>query len=224
MKKSLFATGFVLLAAMTVCAQEEPKVEVGFNYSFVRVNSTGTRTINDPRVPGRTVTFEIPAFSANGGIASFSYNFNEHWGAVAEVGGFHNGNISDIHIDNTWIPFLFGPRYSFKKRSSGVAPSVHALFGGTHRSASVFLPPIAVPAQNGTTTTYPGTRLEHDDTGFSMALGGSLDIKLNKTIAIRPIELDYYLVRLDSTVAGGFDNFNHNNLRYQAGIVFRFGY
>src|ERR1043165_2347256 len=123
MKNSLVAIGFLLLAAMSVRAQEQSKYEVTFNYSYVRVNSTGTRTINDPRRPGTTITFEIPGFSANGGTSSFSYNINEHIAAGAEFGGFHNGNISEIHIDNTWIPFLFGPRFSLKKRSSGVVPS-----------------------------------------------------------------------------------------------------
>lgn len=220
MKNSLLAIGILLLAAMTVYAQEEPKYEVGLNFTYVRVNSTGTRTIPDPRVLGSTLTFTIPGFSANGGSGSFAYNFNEHVSALAEIGGFHNGNISDIHIDNTWWSFLFGPRYTFKKRSSGVMPSVHALFGGTHRSASAFLAPRPVP---NTTTLSPSARLETNDTGFSMALGGSLDIKVSEKVAIRPIQLDYYLVRLDSTQAGGFDNFNHNNLRYQAGVLFRWG-
>ncbi|MGH9826438.1 MAG: hypothetical protein ACREDR_24685, partial [Blastocatellia bacterium] len=207
--------------------QDYPTMEVGFTYTYVRVNSTGTRTIPDPRpvvsplitgTPQPTITFTIPSFSANGGTGSFAYNFTDRLAGVIELGGFHNGNISDFHIDNTWFTFMMGPRVSLIKRSHTVVPSLHLLLGGTHRSASVFLPPVTVAGEQ-----LGGERLSTSEFGFSMALGGALDIRVTKLIAIRPIELDYYLTRLGSTALGGFEDFNNHNLRYQAGVIFRIG-
>jgi hypothetical protein len=54
-----------------------------------------------------------------------------------------------------------------------------------------------------------------------MLLGGGLDIKVSKHIALRPIGADYYLARLPSFVTGNDTNQNH--FRYSAGINFLFG-
>jgi hypothetical protein len=54
-----------------------------------------------------------------------------------------------------------------------------------------------------------------------MLLGGGLDIKVGKHIALRPIGADYYLVRLPSFVTGNDTNRNH--FRYSAGVNFLFG-
>ena len=213
--KIFFALVFVVLAGVSANAQETPTVEVTATYTYVRINSTGVRSLTDPR-SGQVIVFTIPAFSANGGTGSVAYNFTDHIGAVAELGAFHNGNISDLHIDNTWFTFLFGPRFSLVPRSHSVVPSLHVLLGGVRTAASVFLPPL------NTTPPAGGVRLSTSWVGFSMGLGGSLDIKLNKTIGLRPIQLDYLFTRIGSTALGSFNDFNQNNLRYQAGVDFRF--
>lgn len=62
-----------------------------------------------------------------------------------------------------------------------------------------------------------------------MAAGGGLDIKLSHTITFRPIQLDYYLTRVeapDVTLPPGESTArarNQNNLRCAAGIEFTFG-
>jgi hypothetical protein len=50
------------------------------------------------------------------------------------------------------------------------------------------------------------TKLSANTTGFAMALGGTLDIRMNHMIDLRPIEVDYFLTRVNNA-------YNQNNLR-----------
>jgi len=196
----IFLTGLTILSAADALAQEEtPLTEVGLQYQMLRVNSSRN----------------IPSFTANGGTASFQMNFIDHFAGVAELGAEHNGNIHNVHLDNTWTTYLFGPRVSITKRSSRIVPAFECLLGGVNVAASIKSPLLP---------DIPGARLTAEQTAFAMAVGGTLDIRLNHRISIRPIQLDYLLTRLNSKpVLNGFETFNQNNLRYGAGVVFRFG-
>jgi hypothetical protein len=66
------------------------------------------------------------------------------------------------------------------------------------------------------TNPLNGAVLSANTTGFAMALGGTLDIRMSQWIALRPIQLDYFLTRVNNT-------YNQNNLRYGAGLIFTFG-
>jgi outer membrane protein OmpA-like peptidoglycan-associated protein len=54
-----------------------------------------------------------------------------------------------------------------------------------------------------------------------MLIGGGLDIKVSKHIALRPIGADYYYTRLPSFITGNDTNKNH--FRYSAGVNFLIG-
>jgi len=196
----IFLTGLTILSAADALAQgETPLTEVGLQYQMLRVNSSRN----------------IPSFTANGGTASFQMNFIDHFAGVAELGAEHNGNIHNVHLDNTWTTYLFGPRVSITKRSSRIVPAFECLLGGVNVAASIKSPLLP---------DIRGARLTVEQTAFAMAVGGTLDIRLNHRISIRPIQLDYLLTRLNSKpVLNGFETFNQNNLRYGAGVVFRFG-
>jgi hypothetical protein len=60
---------------------------------------------------------------------------------------------------------------------------------------------------------------------FAMALGGGLDIKLGKWIALRAIQLDYVMTRLEDFGLSGQPSANRNqhHLRFATGFVFNFG-
>src|SRR3954469_12332317 len=109
-----------LLFVAAVSAQDSPKADLFLGYSFIRANAARN----------------IPAFTANGGIGTFAWNFNDIFGLEAEFGGHHNGNISNIEFDTTTMTYLFGPRLSYG-RSKRVDPYVHILFGGMHFTTSV---------------------------------------------------------------------------------------
>ena len=191
--------GIIVLFGIGAFAQDEtPLTEIGLQYQMLRVNSSRN----------------IPAFTANGGSASFQMNFMDHLAGVAELGVEHNGNIHNVHLDNTWMTYLFGPRVSVTKRSSRIVPAFECLLGGVNVAASIkspLLPDIS------------GARLTGGQHSFAMAVGGTLDIRLNHRISIRPIQLDYLLTRLGKTALNGFETFSQNNLRYGAGVVFSLG-
>ncbi len=196
----ILLAGLAAITSLALMADEEtPRAEAGLQYQMLRINSSRG----------------IPSFTANGGSGSFQYNFTDHFAGVVEVGAQHNGNIHNIHLDNTWTTFLAGPRWSIAKRSSRFIPALECLFGGVDVSGSIKSPLLP---------DIPGARLMASKSAFAMATGGTLDIRLNHRFTIRPIQLDYLLTRLGSrTLLNGTQTFSQNNLRYGAGIVFNFG-
>lgn len=91
--------------------------------------------------------------------------------------------------------YLFGPRFNWRK--SRLVPYVQFLFGGADTGLNGSL---ASTARNG----------------FATAAGGGIDIAVTKHIALKPIQLEYVTVRPSS-------NSFQNDLRYSAGVVYRFG-
>jgi opacity protein-like surface antigen len=83
------------------------------------------------------------------------------------------------------------------------------LFGGAYESTSA---PVILGSN---------LRATRQETGFAMTAGGGLDIKINKNVSFRPIQLEYFYTRLRHFPFGN-DN-SQNNLRYSAGVNFTFG-
>lgn len=203
--------GSLLLFSVGAIAETAPKMETFLGYQFTRFNSATN----------------IPAFSQNGAGGQFVYNINNWFGAVADIGATHNGNIHNVNIDNTMANFLFGPRVAIRKWSR-VTPYFQVLWGGVYYAGST---PVQVPADQlpaiptpfGDTRTAPFVtlRASTSQTVFAMTAGGGLDIKLTKHITLRPIGLDYFMTRLQNLRTAG-DN-NQNNLRVTAGVNFTFG-
>lgn len=204
MKRIVVLGVLCLLCTGGALAQDVPVFETYLGYSFTRVNSG----------------INVPAFSANGGLGEVAFNFN-HW--LAGVGSFnavHNGNIHNLHVDQTLFGYMFGPRINL--RLGRITPFGETLFGATHDSRSFAIP--------GTTTTVGNTQLAqrfvNSASAFSMEIGGGLDLNINHHLAFRPIKLDYYMTRFQPIFIQGLGNFNRNrnqsNLLYSTGFNFRF--
>lgn len=220
MRKLLVIVGLVLLAGSIVMAQEVPTAEAYAGYTFIRVN-TGT---------------QVNAFNTNGGLGSFQVNFNKNFGVVAEFGGTTKEGVSisgpDRALEQTQFSYLFGPR-AFVNKAGRYSPFFEFLFGGMHNSRSFgvsnsLLPPVltvpeGVTADVGATTT----RFRTTQNAFAYALGGGLDIKVHRSVALRPIQLDYMPTHFSPLNIPGLPPINdtrwQNNIRYSCGITFRFG-
>jgi hypothetical protein len=190
---SRFATAFAVLLATSflqagaIRAQQAtglvPQFEVAGEYSYIRSNPGNS---NDP-------------FNLHGGIASFSYNFNDRFSVVSEFNaarftGLPNG------VSSTMYTYLFGSRVSLRK-SGRWSPFVQALFGGGRLNAS-------------------SGGVNAGENSFAMALGGGIDLHLHSHLSFRLLQANYLLTRFNGA-AGNSET--QNDLRISSGIVLRFG-
>jgi hypothetical protein len=176
---------FVSLSGGIARAQETPKVDVFAGYSYVREN------------PGPT---SGDSFSLNGGSASVTYHLKDWVSAVADFGGYHNGNILGTGVDGTLATYLFGPRISYRSYRH-FTPFAEALFGVAHAGASL------AGGADGSQNT------------FAMALGAGVDYRINNRFSLRPLQVDYLMTRFPE---GTPSHQTQNNLRASTGIVIHF--
>ncbi len=149
----------------------------------------------------------LDSYNSNGGSAYAEYNFNKVFGLVADLGGTHAGTDNGIALNNTTFEYLFGPRFNL--RHSRFNYYVQTLVGGERFSNGL----------NPGSTSNPVTNASQNN--FAAAIGGGVDIALTSHIAVKPIQVEYLLTQISP--AGGSLNYVQNNLRYSAGVVFRFG-
>src|SRR4051794_23317385 len=129
MNKTWSVIALGLVATVVMSAEDYPRFENFWGFTYMRANSASN----------------VPAFSANGGSGQFAVNASKHLGFVMDIGAVHNGNISDAHLDSTFINSLFGPRLSL--RYSRVRPYSNVLFGGVPAVSTIPLSaiPVATP-------------------------------------------------------------------------------
>jgi len=191
MRLQLLVAGAVFASGLVASAQEvtTPQAEVGFSYSYERVNPGGS----------------LSSYNANGGYGYAEYNINRVLGVVGELGENHVGTISGVSFGNNTFEYLFGPRFNW--RHSRFTPYVQALVGGERYS-------------NGLNPAT-GTPLLTSQNNFAAALGGGLDVTLTNHIAIKPVQVEWLTTQLSGSASTL--KYVQNNLRYSAGVVFRFG-
>ena len=206
--KNWIVLAITLLLSMTAWAQEFPRGEVGFDYSYVRYA---------PNVPGSK------GHSFNGGGGNFVLNINRYLGIKADLQGYGSTTSSFVIAPNATFPtgvnanvqgnlftYMFGPQ--IKVHSPRIQPYVHLLFGGAHSNvyANAFKTICVTGSGVCSFSTAPANN------AFAMAFGGGVDIPIGHVVAIRPAEVDY----LYTNFTNRFNNSNQNNFRYSGGIVF----
>jgi hypothetical protein len=185
--------GSLVIFVAAAGAQEKaptPAAELGFSYSYTRVNPGGA----------------ISSANASGGYGYGEYNINSVLGLVAELGANYTGAAGKTLLGNTTFQYLFGPRFNWRR--SRFTPYVQTLFGGERFS-------------NGLNPNSTTPRLLTSQNNFAAAFGGGVDVSVSRRFTMKPFQLEY-LIAQASTGAGNL-NFVQNNLRYSAGVVFRFG-
>jgi len=176
---------FISLRSGIAHAQETPRLDVFAGYSYVRDNPS---------------TSGARGFSLNGGSASVTYHVKDWVSAVADFGGYHNGNILGSGVDGTLSTYLFGPRISYRSYRH-FTPFAEGLFGVAHAGARI------AGGANGS------------QNAFAMAIGGGVDYRINNRFSLRPLQVDYLLTRFSE---GTPNNQTQNNLRASTGIVIHF--
>jgi hypothetical protein len=195
--KKAFLIGFVLLFGSAAFAQSDTKAEVSVNYSYMRFNPQNSNIIS--------------SFSLNGGGGAFSYFFTDLIGVKAEFEGYGSTTrtlvATGTNVQANLFTWNVGP--VLKYRQGKFQPFGEVLFGLAHSNAYVNL-----CNASGTCVGSPSNN------AFDFIIGGGLDIRVTKSISIRPAEVDFVLTRFGNNFTGG--NNNQSNFRYQAGVVFSF--
>ena len=173
-----------LLGATARAQETAPKVDIFAGYSYLQAN---------PGVSG------VNNFHLHGGSASVAYNYKTWLSAVADFGGYNNGNVLGTGASGTLSTYLFGPRVSYRHLRK-ITPFGQVLFGAGHVNSRVF-----------------GTA--NSENAFAMSAGGGVDYKLLDHFSIRPVQADYLMTRFGVGTRG---TQTQNNVRLSTGFVFRF--
>jgi hypothetical protein len=153
---------------------------------------------------GYALAHQKDAANLNGWHAQAAFNLSESFGLVADVSGHRMGDsdvvglagLSDVRL----ISYTAGPRAYNKTSFEPLSLFVHALFGQSRLVGQV-------PIGGGLTqeeTTRP----------FTMTLGGGLDVELAEHVSLRLVEIDYRLLRIESS--------NSSGVRVSTGVTFGF--
>ncbi len=168
-----------------------PVADVFLGFSYVRFNTNAANIHEDFKWMGFT-----------GAIAG---NVNRWFSLVADFGIL---GLKDTppHTTGLAYTFLFGPQ--FEHRGKHWVPFAHALFGD------------ATLSQVRVTTIPSGSAFfnrSFSQNAFATALGGGLDVNLNKVFSLRLIQAEYFLTKFTDG-----NNNTQNNVRLSAGLVFHF--
>jgi outer membrane protein OmpA-like peptidoglycan-associated protein len=223
MNKCILIIGATALSVWTAAAADVPKVETFIGYSYVRAN-----TVNQNAGLGQ----KIGGFDMNGGSGQFIYNFNKWISGVADIGAYYKPNVGIVNVEDTTATFLFGPRISYRNKSSRFTPYGQVLFGVAYRAISTRVGavtdltapalPVVSPADLFPGPLQPITgRLTDSQNAFALAAGAGLDIRIKRHFSFRPVSADYVLTRFPDLSTGR--RANQNSLRASAGFIFTFG-
>jgi peptidoglycan-associated lipoprotein len=177
----------LLLSAAAAQGQGLGGAEVSLGYNYMRANAP----------PG-----QCGCFNMNGLSGEFATGLGHGFSVVADVGGYHQGNVVSTGLSLWVVNYLFGPRLSYR-RSKHWTPFAQFLVGGAHGSGTAL----------GSTLGVSGS-----SNGFAMSAGGGLDWKATRHVSVRLFQAEYLNTRLPNAV-----NNIQNNFRLTVGVVFHFG-
>ncbi|MBV8856990.1 MAG: hypothetical protein JOZ02_08680 [Acidobacteria bacterium] len=137
---------------------------------------------------------------SHGWDGSVAFNANRWLGLVADFGGQYTSiDAPDSSERIRTHSFLFGPRFS-ARQNRHVTPFAHALFGAAH---------------NDSRAHEAGLDLHFADNSFALVLGGGLDVRLSRHVAVRAFQFDY--------LRTGFFGGTQHKGRIAFGLVLRLG-
>jgi hypothetical protein len=126
--KAILAAASIVLLALAGAAQEFPRAELAFDYSFVRYAPSAAYT---------------KGHSLNGGGGSIVYNLNHYFGLKMDLQGYGSNTTSFVIPPNNLFPggasgsvqgnlftYMFGPQVQV--RTHYFQPFGHILFGAAH--------------------------------------------------------------------------------------------
>jgi hypothetical protein len=135
--------------------------------------------------------------NVNGWNAAATGNINRLLGITVDFSQ-HFGT-SSSSTDYQFRSFLVGPQFTYRKREK-VTPFAHVLVGD---------------ARFGSRLNPDVLNLRYHENCLALAAGGGVDVHLYSIVAVRLIQVDYYIT--------SFSKDRQNDLRLGFGIVLKFG-
>lgn len=189
----VISIGIALFLFASLASAQIPSGNVFLGYSYESTNTSAfgpgqvSSTVTRPNLHGWEASFEgkiLPWIGIVGDVSG-------HYGSQNFTELTPNGPLS-VNVTGHEQEYLFGPRLSVPVGK--FTPFAEAMAGAAHIH---------------TGGTLPGP----SNTSFATAVGGGLDYRLFRPIAVR-VEGDYLRTRFFSS--------SQNNFRLSAGVVFRF--
>lgn len=140
------------------------------------------------------------------------YNFHKYIGIKGDVSGTYR-RVDGIRAglpgaDHSLYNATVGVQFKNNKVDAKLKPFVHVLAGVAKHEDRL----------NAQCPTGVNCGFDFNFTGFSLIVGGGLDIKVNRRIDIRLAQLDLNPIGYKD----GTQQANYNNTRFSSGIVFKF--
>ncbi|MBN2318552.1 MAG: outer membrane beta-barrel protein [Acidobacteria bacterium] len=194
MKKLLVAVALFSLFCIPALAQDTPQVEIYGGYGLLHDTGITLHGFQAAVEGNINKNFSI--------VGEFGYgqkDVTDEVNFLADLFDIGEG-IEDANLKS--FTFLVGPRVSY--RTERVRPFAHVLFG-IHRI--------------GGSATVEGESGSEYLNNFGIAFGGGLDIVVNDTISIRPVQIDLLSSRFSIEEISIWESM----VRYSGGIVIKFG-
>jgi hypothetical protein len=137
------------------------------------------------------------ALNVNGWNVAATGNVSRLLGITVDFG--EQFGTSSSKTDYQFRSFLVGPQFTYRKREK-ITPFAHVLVGDA-RFASQLNPDVV--------------SLRYHENSLAVAAGGGVDVHLHSIVAVRLIQLDYYMT--------GFSKDRQNDLRLGFGLVLKLG-
>ena len=187
MRSLLLCTVLLLAGASAALAQQDTYGgDAAATYHWVHANAG----------PG-----QCGCVGLNGGGLSGSWNFRSSWSAVVDVSAETRNSPPQANNSLTLVSYLAGARYKLRQPwlegNHKPQPFAQVVLGAAH-------------AGGGETGVADGSYK------FATRIGGGIDVPLSAHLAVRIIQIDYYL-----TTFANATNDHQNNLLVGAGIVYR---
>lgn len=157
-----------------------------------------------------------------GGIGAF--RATDFWQWTVEIGGCTLGNSLPTNWSGDSLTFAVGPQW-IVHTAGRWSPHAHFRVGGQkvtekHNNSQL---PDEVPSQHSpdanASNNYDRYARHWETTGFSVSMGGGLDVALNRALAVRVANLDYTRSWLGDLNGRNFDH----GFRFSTGLVLRVG-